>query len=265
MEEKILIVDDDQDIVTFLEEAVKQKGFIPLSATTSTNAIQLFEKELPKIVITDLKLPDIEGFDLIRSIRQINPFSEIILITGHGDFDTAIFALREDVRDYLIKPINSDDLYFALERCQKKIEVNRKLRTKPVLLLLEDESSVRNRLKRILSEEGWTVLTASDGEEGMSIFKEQKVDIVLADYRMPKKNGLELLQDINKLTDDCEVIIFSGYGDENIVTQLIRAGANNFLKKPIDLDQLLNAVQKAWQKLLLRRSLVISYPSKVAK
>ena len=99
------------------------------------------------------------------------------------------------------------------------------------------------------------VLPVPDGEEAVRAFEEKKIDVVLLDIKMPKKDGLQALHEMRKISEDFEAIILTGYGDESSAVQALRDGAINFLKKPIDLDQMILAVQKALEKLHTDRSL----------
>lgn len=80
---------------------------------------------------------------------------------------------------------------------------------------MEDEETTRTRLGRVLEKENWKVFLASDGEEGVKIFTENKIDVALIDIKMPKKDGLQTLHELRGITDDFEAIVLTGYGDES--------------------------------------------------
>lgn len=107
---------------------------------------------------------------------------------------------------------------------------------------------------KIYIKEGYKVFTAPDGERGLKIFSENKIDILLTDLRMPIMNGLQFISEVKKISSDCEFIVLSGFGDEADAVEAMRNGAINFISKPIDLEQLLLSTQKAIDKLELQRS-----------
>lgn len=256
MEEfKVLVIEDDDTAREQLAKVIRKEGYQVLVAEDGRVGVELFKKELPEIVITDLKMPGIDGLEVMHTVRRLSTNAQIILVTAFGEADTAISALREGALDYLKKPLDLDQLTLALGRAREKLIEYKNRAVFPSLLLAEDEEKTRERLVRVLGKEGWKVFSVGDGEEAMNVFEENKIDIVLLDIKMPKKDGLQALHEMRGITDDFEAIILTGYGDESSAIQALRDGAINFLKKPIDLDQMILAVEKAIEKLYSDRAL----------
>jgi DNA-binding NtrC family response regulator len=238
-----------------LAKVIRREGFEVLVAENGRIGLDMFKKELPEIVVTDVKMPDIDGLEVMHTVRKFSKNIQIILITAYGETDTVIAALREGAMDYLKKPLDLDQLTLALGRAREKIFELKKTPPYPALLLAEDEEGTRERLARLLEKEGWKLFQACNGEEAMDIFRQEKVDIVVLDIKMPKKDGIQTLHEMRGINNDFEAIILTGYGDEKSAIQALRDGAINFLKKPIDLEQLIITVQKAVDKLNIDRSL----------
>ncbi len=120
----------------------------------------------------------------------------------------------------------------------------------PHILVIEDEAAIRRVLVKILSEEikDAIVLEASDGEEGLKIISEQSLDLVLCDIKMPKKDGVEVLEVANELKLDIPFIMISGHGDIDTAVQTMRMGAYDYISKPPDLNRLLPGVRNALDK-----------------
>lgn len=251
---KVLIIEDEELTRNFLKRAIDREGYEVILASDGREGLDLFGTEKPGIVITDLKMPHIDGLEVMHTIKQISPEAEVILVTGYGEYDTAITALREGALDYLKKPIELEQLIVSLGRARGKIAQREKIDIKTNLLILEDDESTRNKLARAFEKEGYKVFTGADGEEGIRLFSENKIDILLVDIKMPQKGGLEVLHEVKKISKDCELIMITGYGDEDTAIQAMRDGAINYIRKPIDLEQLLLAVQKAVDKLRLQRA-----------
>lgn len=252
---KVLVVEDEAITREQLARYIQKEGFEVVTAQDGRVGLEMFKSERPDILITDLRMPGIDGLELMREVRSRSKSVQIILVTAFGETDTAISALREGALDYLKKPIELDLLLLALGRAKEKIAEYRKVFPFPVLLLADDEESTRNRLAGVLEKEGWKVHTASDGEKATKIFQRMKIDIVVLDIKMPKKDGLQTLHEMRAITDDFEAMILTGYGDESSAIQAMRDGAMNFLKKPIDIDQLIVVVEKAIEKIHVDRSL----------
>ncbi|MFH1292648.1 MAG: response regulator [Pseudomonadota bacterium] len=252
---KVLVIEDDETARGQLAKAIRKEGYEVVVAEDGRAGVELFKKELPEIVVSDLKMPGIDGMEVMHTVRRLSKNTQIILVTAFGETDTVISALREGALDYLKKPLDLDQLTVALGRAKEKVMEYKKGATFPALLLADDEEKIRERLARVLEKEGWKVFQVADGEEAINVFKDNRIDVVLLDIKMPKKNGLEALHEMRSVSNDFEAIILTGYGDENSAIQALRDGAINFLKKPIDLEQMILAVQKAMEKLKSDRAL----------
>ncbi len=115
------------------------------------------------------------------------------------------------------------------------------------ILVIDDEKNIRNSLRDILEFEKYKVDEAVDGEDAISKLKESNYDVVLCDIKMPKKDGLEVLQESFEFTD-APFIIISGHGDIETAVEAIKKGAFNYLEKPLDLHRLLVTIRNAIDK-----------------
>lgn len=113
---------------------------------------------------------------------------------------------------------------------------------KPTILVAEDERATLEELAEILSEEGYEVIPARDGRKALEAFQRMQTDFVLTDVRMPGMDGIELLRKVKKINEKTKVIIVTGYGTEEMAVSALRAGASNYLKKPLDLGELLRTL-----------------------
>ncbi|OFX20974.1 MAG: Fis family transcriptional regulator [Bacteroidetes bacterium GWA2_31_9b] len=116
------------------------------------------------------------------------------------------------------------------------------------ILVIDDEKSIRETLKEILEYEKHEVELASDGEQGLELFKSDKYDVVLLDIKMPKKDGLEVLDDLLAETTDIPIIMISGHGNIDTAVDSIKKGAYDFIEKPLDLNRLLVTIRNAMDK-----------------
>lgn len=125
------------------------------------------------------------------------------------------------------------------------------------ILVVEDEDSVRSLLLRKLTRAGFTAVGAADGIEALALLREQDFGVVMSDINMPRLNGLELLQIIREAYPDAVVIMVTAYGDLEHAIAAMRLGASDYVVKPFDLDQLMNAVRQALR--LRQRNLARKY------
>jgi len=116
------------------------------------------------------------------------------------------------------------------------------------ILVIDDEKSIRDTLKEILEYEDHKVDIAEDGEEGLELFKCKKYEIVLLDIKMPKKDGIEVLEEIFAHATDVPVIMISGHANIDTAVESIKKGAYDFIEKPLDLNRLLVTIRNAMDK-----------------
>ena len=115
------------------------------------------------------------------------------------------------------------------------------------ILIVEDEDAIRRVLKKVLSEENpkYKIDEASDGEKAILLIKKQHYDLVLCDIKMPKKDGIEVLEFVSSYDSSIPVIMISGHGDLKTAVKAMRMGAYDYIEKPPDLNNLLNSVRSA--------------------
>jgi DNA-binding NtrC family response regulator len=123
------------------------------------------------------------------------------------------------------------------------------------ILIIEDEAAIRRVLAKILSEESDTYIVedAEDGIQGLEKIKNNDYDLVLCDIKMPKMDGVEVLEAVKKIKPEIPMVMISGHGDMETAIQTMRLGAFDYISKPPDLNRLLNTVRNA----LDRKQLVI--------
>ncbi len=127
MENTILLVDDEAGIRKVLAIALEDSGYEVHTAENGREALEIFKKLAPPIVLTDIKMPDMDGIELLRHLKELNPETEVIMFTGHGDMDLAIKSLKYDATDFVTKPIHDEVLAIALKRARERIALRRQL------------------------------------------------------------------------------------------------------------------------------------------
>jgi len=127
MANSILLVDDEEGIRKVLRIVLSDMGYHVLTAQNGVEAMRLFKDEKPPIVLTDIKMPEMDGIELLRRIKKAKPDTEVIMITGHGDMNLAVKSVKYEATDFVTKPINDEVLEIALNRAQERIAMRRKL------------------------------------------------------------------------------------------------------------------------------------------
>ncbi len=116
------------------------------------------------------------------------------------------------------------------------------------ILVIDDERSIRNSMKDILSFEGHDVILAENGLEGVMAAKTEKPELIFCDIKMPKMEGIEVLERIKEFARDIPVIMISGHGTIETAIEAIRKGAYDFIEKPLDLNRILITIKNATDK-----------------
>ena len=112
----VLIVDDEASVRTSLEKALSKAGYVTKSAGSGNEALKMLQKQSVDIVLSDLKMPDGDGLDLIRGIKMKNTGVEVILLTGFGTVDKAVEAMKEGAYDFITKPFKKAVILSTIER-----------------------------------------------------------------------------------------------------------------------------------------------------
>ncbi len=121
------------------------------------------------------------------------------------------------------------------------------------VLVVDDEQGIRDILQDILEDEGYTVFVAEDGFEGLSVLKTEPIDVVLLDIWLPNKGGMDVLGEIKEEYPETEVIMITGHGSIDLAVKAVKAGAFDFVEKPLSLDRVTTLVRNADKMEQLRR------------
>ena len=113
---KILLIDDERVIVDMLTPFLNGEGFAVTGLTDSTEALDYIKDETYDIVLTDLKMPEVSGMDIVRAVKTTGKDTQIIVFTGFATIDSAIEAIRQGVYDYLKKPFRLEEMLFTINR-----------------------------------------------------------------------------------------------------------------------------------------------------
>lgn len=106
----VLVVDDDSAIIRTLADILRIHGFAPDTATSATEGLEIAQRQVPALAIVDLRLPDMDGLELAARLHKLSERTEVVILTGNATMETAIAALHEHSLDFLLKPVDVDDL-----------------------------------------------------------------------------------------------------------------------------------------------------------
>ncbi len=193
---KILLIDDEEAILRVLSMSLRSDGYEVLTASNGEEGISVFKEQSPQVVLTDIKMPGMDGLEVLKHIKQIDPDAEVVIITGHGDIDSAIEALQHGASDFINKPVRDKALAIALKRADEKLAIRRRLNeyTNDLETMasiatqeFERKSNFQAKLIRssndgiVATDEKWKIVVFNPGAE--KIFGCQKLDVRDKDVR----------------------------------------------------------------------------------
>jgi len=340
---QILAVDDDLASRLLLQKSLKNDSYLVTVCESGEKALQLIRKEKYDLVITDLIMEGIGGLDLLGEIKKIAPDLSLILLTGHASIETAIEAVRLGASDYLLKPINVDELGFRVKKALEQIELQRKLKdaqrnltysatiatanheinqpltviisaidmirmeiekmhlkndrldnylelltksslrianllrklreiTSPKMqeipygvtmididvgdlgvkdryvLVIEDEENLRQIIHEVLDSASYKVILAETAKEAIDLFRGDKdlIEAVILDFNLPDSDGLSVLRDLQKIDPNVKILLTSGFDVEDSITEALKLGALDFVRKPFNRRQILSALEMVY-------------------
>jgi len=140
-------------------------GYTVFEAENGVEALRIFQEVQPPIVLTDIKMPNMDGIDLLQKIKHENPEAEVVMITGHGDMDLAVQSLKSEATDFITKPINVNALEISLQRAQDKILMRKKLKeyTENLERLIREKTELQDHLSSL----GLMISSISHGIKGL--------------------------------------------------------------------------------------------------
>jgi len=144
----ILVVDDEPPQLELIGGFLKKQGFEVTLVESGEKALQIFRRESFDLVLTDQRMPNLSGLDLLKAVRAVNPETPVIVVTAYGSIETAVSAIKAGATDYLTKPLNLDELLHRIEKVREHHRLvleNRDLR---------EELGERHRIEGIIGESG---------------------------------------------------------------------------------------------------------------
>jgi len=246
------MVDDEVDFLASTSAALARRGFEVATAPDGEQAQRLLIRNDYDVALLDVKMPGIDGVELFNWIKQQKPGLPVILLTGHGSINQAFETSRGGVSDYITKPC---DIEIIAEKLRGVVQKNTPLRFSTSsaamvveTLFIDDEKPLLDTLKSVLERRGMSVTTATSGEEGLKILEAKLFDVVVLDVKMPGLDGIEVLRRLKKSHPLVEVILLTGHPSVSAAMEGVKLGANDYIVKPPDIEELSQKIHQAAEK-----------------
>jgi len=232
---RILIVDDDQTMTRTLADILTFYGYEVTQASSSPQAIEKVKAEIFDLVISDIKMPNMNGIDLHREIIHLQPGLPLVLMTAYAAEELIQEGLDEGVIDALEKPL---DLPLLLDFLAWFAESR-------TITVMDDDPAFCQTLSDVLERHGFRVIIVTDPQCDI----EQTINeaqIILLDMKLDRVSGEKILGDIRARCSDLPVLLVTGYRQEmaNAIQNALELGAYTCLYKPLDIPELLETLAR---------------------
>ncbi|MCK5124723.1 MAG: response regulator [candidate division Zixibacteria bacterium] len=238
---KILVVDDDAYLLDLMIETLDTIGYDAKGASSGAEALDLIEKSRFQLVITDIKMPKMDGIEFARSVKSKHPDLPIIFISGA--FTPSILRKIEG-EPYIPKP-------FRISQMEKVIgEVTTASRnatgnsTGDTILVVDDDDSFRLMLIESLKVSGYKVTGVSNAASAIERTKKGDISAIVTDVRMPGMDGISLSKYIRLHWPELPVILVTAYLNFDESPEMKRLDADGFLMKPFKIESITSLLEK---------------------
>jgi len=235
---KILVVDDNREFCQNLSDILELKGYETATSHDGSEALEMVKQNDYNLVLMDIKMPVMNGVESFKKIKEISPDIQVIMVTAFAVEELIREALREGAFGFLRKPLDFDEFFELIEQATAANGV--------MILVADDDENFCANMKDILSDKGYRVSTARDGNTAIEKTRKNNFDIILIDMKMPALNGLETYLAIRDIRPDVVAVIITGYRQEmsKQAEQAVKRGAYTCLEKPIDMDKLVLLLER---------------------
>lgn len=230
---KRLILHADDSAITrkTVRDFLVQNGYEVESAEDGQDALEKALALAPDMIVTDVEMPRMNGWDLCRAVKDNGATRQIpvLIVSSLADATNVERGLGTGADDYITKPIDWNEL---LSRIQDTFR-GRELRGRERVLVCEDSAPMRHALQQALARQGFEVVTASDGDEGVQKALDLLPEVIVTDYEMPRLDGFQLFQYLKQeeKTRSIPVIMISGRDSLREQRNLSKAGVRMVLTK----------------------------------
>jgi DNA-binding NtrC family response regulator len=231
-----VVVDDDPHLRSLLVDTLETIGYDAAGVESASKVLEILRTDKIDLVITDIAMPHMDGFELAELMRRDHPQVRIVFITGVATRESRKRAAEEKLCDgYLAKP-------FRIDRIEEMIESVLSTHAaegpgvaaapRKRVLIVDDDPRFLDAMVDTVTALGYSAEGVRDGDSAMSAMQRESVGVVIADVSMPQMNGFDLLKVLKRNYPRIPVVIMTGHNLSEPAAALIRNNADAYLTKP---------------------------------
>ena len=210
--EKILIVEDDAFFREIFSDILREEGYQVETASSGNAALQMLEKNHYQLIVTDMVLQDISGLDILSHAKQMDPDIDVIVVTGYGNMESAIYALKNGARDYMVKPISHDEFKHVVRLSMEQrrlLDENQELKNQ--IRLFQACQTIANciEIERILILVLETAMKEAGAGKGFACLRDAEREVFLIEAKGLSVEAAEKINEQLKVSFNWEEEIFT--------------------------------------------------------
>jgi FixJ family two-component response regulator len=238
----VAVVDDDESVRESLPPLLRSFGYAASAFASAAEFLRSGDLAATRCLLLDVAMPGMSGPELQAELEQRRVRIPTVFITAHSDDDLCAELKRNGAIDCLPKPFGEDELLDALRSALETGAAG------ALVAVVDDDVSVRESLEALLRSAGLRVEVFSSAEEFLVSSARELPQCLVLDVELPEASGLELQRRLAAVAAPVPIVFITGYGDIPMSVSAMKAGAAEFLTKPLQPDALLDAVTQALQR-----------------
>ena len=245
----ILVVDDERLLCDLLQETLRRQGHEVFTAYSGREALELHRRWRPHFTLLDLHLPDMNGIEVLRRIRESDPEAAVMILTGSASDKLERQAQELGVTDFLIKGLSLEVLAGAVALALRPLSdedsagLPAGMRNGDSILIVDDEPQICDMLAKFLTLRGFRVQTAQDGPAAIALADLERPDLIVLDMHMPGMNGVAVLRRLRAKKYEGGVMMLTASKDEALLKEALDLGSIDIVGKPADLERIGLAIE----------------------
>lgn len=261
----ILVVDDELVFCELLKTLLKSHGHEVLTANDGRQALEVFKQHRPQFTMLDLRMPEMDGLEVLKQIRAIDTKAAVMILTAWGTDALELQARRLGVTDFLSKSLSLDTIVASLQRGlirpakaepapkppEEKTRAPLGMLEENTIVLVDNKPESSEPLSRFLSRRGYHVHLAKDGPSALELVGRVRPQLVVMDMDVPGLKGIAVLRTLRAKQYTGGFVMMTANQDDTLLKAVLDLGSVDILGKPVEPERLLVAVQVA---LVLLRS-----------
>jgi DNA-binding NtrC family response regulator len=241
----LLVVDDDEMLRKSTIRVLREERFQFREACDGVEGLDVFSRGGIDLVITDFRMPRMGGFELLQKIRSADGNARVVLASGNFSPAEKDAAYAHGAFAVLDKPYDLDLLRTTIDAALAIHTPGAIAKKHGTILIVDDDGDHTSAIMLSLERHGYRVMRAENGLDGIGVYANGGIDLIISDLHMPVMDGLEFIRMVKMSRPEQKFIMMSGGADRGEIQAIMEAGALALYRKPLEMSRLIDAIEKA--------------------